>query len=75
MDEFSNDVCVKGYGTETSCNCTRGYTGDSCDEDDPSELFCEEDYCANGGTALREGLKLIVAVFRYTGDSVQKIIQ
>ncbi len=49
---LNGGVCIEGPGAETSCVCTRGFTGVLC-EVDPD--LCEPDYCHNNGTCI-EGI-------------------
>ena len=47
-------TCIEGFGPVTSCNCTSGFTGSICDNDNPNMTFCEPDLCKNGGTCVEE---------------------
>ena len=56
---LNNATCVDGCQTDDGCpsgaykcQCPLGFTGDTCQEDDPAITFCQPSSCDNSGTCI-----------------------
>ena len=48
----SEEGCSNETERQHRCLCIVGYTGETCNEDDPAIMFCQPDTCANSGTCI-----------------------
>ena len=75
MDEVcTHGMCIDGYGSDISCNCTYGFTGLVCDQDDTNITFCNNNTCVNGGTCIEDRLTVCNCAFQDSVDQPAPLI-